>query len=71
MFNSKQFYSGNNWTADAFSARLYMKDDHKKKRIGAWCIETYEHLKAGPYLQIDFGEQKNIQYIATQGRWIR
>eukprot|EP00112_Aurelia_sp_Birch-Aquarium-sp1_P008961 Seg2002.8 transcript_id=Seg2002.8/GoldUCD/mRNA.D3Y31 product="Astacin-like metalloendopeptidase" protein_id=Seg2002.8/GoldUCD/D3Y31 len=59
---------GKNWTADAFNARLYMKDDHKKKRIGAWCIETYEHLKAGPYLQIDFGEQKNIQYIATQGR---
>ena len=46
-----------------------MTDDRKRKRIGAWCIETYDHLKTGPYLQIDFGEQKNIQYIATQGRW--
>ena len=48
-----------------------MTDDRKRKRIGAWCIETYDHLKTGPYLQIDLGEQKSIQFIATQGKWGR
>lgn len=57
------------WVAAATSGRLYFTDDHTNHKIGAWCVQSQKLLKAGgQYLQVDLGLQKNIQYIATQGR---
>lgn len=57
------------WQAHAKNARLYYKDDHTNKRIGAWCAESHDSARsANGYVQVDLGQRKTITYIATQGR---
>lgn len=58
-------YSGGAWGATASNARLYMIDDHDKKRIGAWCA-AYGQTK-NQWLQVDLGEIKYVSAVATQG----
>ena len=58
------------WEASARNARLYFEDDHQKKRIGAWCAASHDQVgSADGYIQVDFGSQRTINYIATQGRF--
>jgi len=59
---------GAGWEAAPSNARLYFRDDHTNKRIGAWCPATHDIAKSdNGYLQVDLGSQKTINYIATQG----
>ena len=57
---------GRRWSAPASSARLYKKDDHRLKHVGAWCADP--RRSGEKYLQIDFGNRKRITALATQGR---
>lgn len=62
------FYQlGSNWAASGHNARLYYHDDYDNKRIAAWCVGSWDDFKRNPYIQIDLGRTRNIQYIATQG----
>ncbi|XP_028391807.1 zinc metalloproteinase nas-14-like [Dendronephthya gigantea] len=63
---SSSFYPGGPWGATANNARLYMRDDHDKKRIGAWCA-AYGQTR-NQWLQIDLGELRYVSAVATQGR---
>ena len=60
------FSKGGGWYAPASSARLYKKDDHRLKHVGAWCADPRSNREK--YLQIDFGSRKRITALATQGR---
>jgi hypothetical protein len=61
---------GGGWQASARNARLYMVDDHKAKRIGAWCAKSHDSAKSSEgYVQVDLGSRKKITWIATQGRY--
>ena len=60
---------GGGWKAHPSNARLYMGDDFDKKRIGAFCSSSHDAAKSSTgYLQVDLGQQKTINYIATQGK---
>jgi len=60
---------GAGWKAHPSNARLYMGDDFDDKRIGAFCSSSHDAAKSSTgYLQVDLGQQKTINYIATQGR---
>ena len=49
--------------AGARNARLYFEDDHKSKRIGAWCANK----RKNQWLKIDLGRKRKLTGIATQG----
>eukprot|EP00794_Sanderia_malayensis_P006292 gene6292-7014_t len=66
--SNSELSPGGGWVAAARNARLYFEDDYDNKRIAAWCVKTWDDFRAGQYLEIDLLNQKNIQYIATQGR---
>ena len=53
------------WNASADNARLYMEDDFKNFRIGAWCSKYPP--KQGEWLKIDLGRRRKITAVATQG----
>eukprot|EP00795_Rhopilema_esculentum_P001751 gene1751-16235_t len=59
---------GSGWSAAGPNARLYYHDDHDNKRIAAWCVKSWDDFRQNPYIQVDLGTTKNVQYIATQGR---
>ena len=45
-----------------------MSDDFDEKRIGAFCSSSHDAARSqNGYLQVDLGQQKTINYIATQG----
>ena len=66
-FLQLKFLTGGGWSAAGKNARLYFHDDHDNKRIAAWCVGSWDDFKRDPYIQVDLGSSKNIQYIATQG----
>ena len=53
------------WNASADNARLYMEDDFKAFRIGAWCADY--PVKQEEWLKIDLGRKRKITAVATQG----
>lgn len=57
--------SGGGWVAGARNARLYMRDDHTDRRIGAWCAD-YGHYR-NQWLKIDLGKVRRVTAVATQG----
>nr|XP_047126379.1 zinc metalloproteinase nas-15-like isoform X2 [Hydra vulgaris]XP_047126380.1 zinc metalloproteinase nas-15-like isoform X3 [Hydra vulgaris] len=70
LYSPDHLKPGENWEASARNARLYFEDDHKNKRIGAWCAASHEQVGSkNGYVQVDLGSQKTINYIATQGRF--
>ncbi|CAB3982231.1 zinc metallo ase nas-13-like [Paramuricea clavata] len=66
LYAPTTFAPGGGWYARASSARLYKEDDHRLKNVGAWCAEPNNNREK--YLQIDFGSEKIITALATQGR---
>ena len=62
------FVVGGSWAASASNARLYMRDDHDDKRIGAWCA-AYGQTE-NQWLQIDLGRVKYVSAVATQGIYL-
>ena len=66
MYAPTTFVPGGGWYAPASSARLYKEDDHRLKHVGAWCADPRSNREK--YLQIDFGNEKRITALATQGR---
>jgi len=69
FFSPDNLSPGGGWEASASNARLYMVDDHRAKRIGAWCAASHDQAKsADGYVQVDLGSKKRITWIATQGR---
>ena len=54
----------NMWKAAPENGRLYLTDDPKSKKIGAWCAAG---SGKGSWLQVDLGKNRTIGYIATQG----
>ena len=57
------------WEAEARNARLYFTDDHKNRRIGAWCSRTSDvTTNSLQSLVVDLSKVKRITHIATQGR---
>jgi len=59
---------GSSWAASGHNARLYLHDDHTNKRIAAWCVASWDDFRKNPFIQVDLGRRRSIQYIATQGR---
>ena len=56
--------AGGGWGAYAYSGRLYLEDNHKRKEVGAWCANPGSKNQ---YLQIDLGRRRTITAVATQG----
>jgi len=57
------------WSAEARNARLYFSDDHRNRRVGAWCASTSDITSNSLHgVIVDLGKQKRITHIATQGR---
>lgn len=54
------------WEAGPENARLYLMDDSKKMKIGAWCAKDNGN---DSWLQVDLGGFKRITFIATQGQY--
>merc|ERR1712168_1202556 len=61
---------GAGWEASFSNARLYFRDDYDNKRIAAWCASSHDQARNDRenYVQVDLGQQKQVTYIATQGR---
>ncbi|XP_065065364.1 uncharacterized protein LOC135691427 isoform X2 [Rhopilema esculentum] len=64
-FSASSHFNYNMWKAAPENGRLYLTDDPKSKKIGAWCAAG---SGKGSWLQVDLGKNRTIGYIATQGR---